>query len=158
MKTLNDFIIERLKIDKDTKINDDIPTKFSDDITFTQEEINILQKYMKQLKIKPVILTNYTLQTKRIGINKMKQILQSSKYNIYVYFNDDWETKRQDTYLYINKDNEEPYTWFVTIIIKYVYYNFKQNKSLSENIEDVCAELINQLQNDNKFYNALKNN
>ena len=158
MKTLNDFITERLKINKDTKINDDIPTKFSDDITFTQEEINILQKYMKQLKIKPVILTDYALNSKRVGKNRMKLILHPNKYNIYVYFNDDWETKKQDTYLYINKDDGEPYTWFVTVIIKYVDYNSKRNESLSKSIEDVCAELINQLQNDNKFYNALKNN
>ena len=59
MKTLKDLVLERLKLNKDTKINEDIPTKFSKDIKYTQNEIDIVQKYAEQLDIKPIILTNY---------------------------------------------------------------------------------------------------
>ena len=155
MKTLNNFIAERLKINKDIKINETIPTKFSKDIKYTQNEIDIVQKYAEQLKIKPIILTNYQYN------DTHQKLVGFDKY-IFMYFDDDWNNCKLNglnNYIYIKKSflyNE----WEGWIVMKENNLRYIQNKNnsllCSKNIEDICKELLKQLPNTD-FYDEVKN-
>ena len=153
MKNLNIFISERLKLDKDSKISGIIPTKFSDDILYTKEEIDIVQKYAEQLKVKPLVLTNYIL----IRYNN----LHPFKNYICMYYDEGWEKyEKQNNYIYLLKDDEANNKWYAHIVINNHNYCLMNNgKTVSSlNVEDVCKELLQQLDKNDMFYNSVKNN
>ena len=153
MKQLNDFILERLKLNKDTKVSENIRIKFGGKIDFTQKEIDIVQKYAEQLKVKPLILTNYML-VGQDGLFPYKQY-------IFMYYDKSWENNQeQDTYLYLLKDDEENNKWYANIVINSQNYTLMNNnkKVSSFNVEDVCKELLQQLDKNDMFYNNVKNN
>ena len=49
MKTIDNFICERLTLNKQSKICEIIPRKFVHKTTYTRTEVDIIEKYAKQL-------------------------------------------------------------------------------------------------------------
>lgn len=155
MKTLKDIILERLKLTKDSKLIKEIPTHFIADnkLAFTKEDINIIQQYAQQLKVKPIVLTNSSI-SKYSSTNTLDSFLT----NIFIYFNDDWDKKFQSNCIYFVYDIFNDNMWYCIITIngkqsylykgKFIYY--------SKNVEDICKELIKYLNENNEFYNAVK--
>lgn len=114
MKTLNNFILEhlecpklsilehfecdklsiteRLKLNSDSKISGIIPTKFSNDLNYTQNDIEIIQQYAQKLRIRPTILTSYEYDDEKLTL--------TNSYNgINLFYDNNWETKKQLTYI-----------------------------------------------------------
>ena len=148
MKSLKDTILERLKLNKDSKISKDIPTKFSENITYTENEIKIIQQYAQKLRIRPVILTNYEYND--------KSKLHYSHNCVNLFYDNNWETKEQSTYIFLWKFDG---LWKCLIMI-----NNKRNPVAtktggffkSKNVEDICKELLIQIER-TKFYDEVKN-
>ena len=154
MKQLNDFILERLKLDKDSKVSKyNIPVKFSNNITFTQEEIDIVQKYVEQLKVKPVILTNYMLL-------RYHELYPFKNY-ICMYYDKGWEKyEKQNNYIFLLKDDEANNKWYAHIVVNNQSYCLMNNSKIvsSLDVKEVCKELLQQLDKNDMFYNNVKNN
>ena len=146
MKTLKNLILERLKLNKDTKIIGDIPTKFSDNIDFTQEEINIIQRYIQQMNVKPIILTNYR-------VSDDKKELENYKGVIFMYYDYDWDKRRPTNYIVLDKkDWGQVKMIHITMNNKFSYEVIRVS---SYNIEDICKKLIDYLQH-SMFYEYVK--
>lgn len=148
MKNLKGFVLERLKLNNDSKIGGSIPTKFSENIICTENEVKIIQQYAQKLRIRPIILTNYEY-------NDDIPILHSSYNGIKLFYDKNWETKTQLTYILLWKFE----SWWKCLI----WINKKRNPVTiktggffrSKNIEDVCKELLIQIER-TKFYDEVK--
>ena len=148
MKTIDNFIYERLSLNKQSKIIEIIPTKFSNDLNYTQNDIDIIQEYSQKLRIQPTILTNYEY-------NDEKLTLTDSYNGINLFYDNNWETKNQLTYITLWKFDG---LWKCLIMI-----NNKRNDVAtkaggyfkSKNVEDVCKELLIQIEKTN-FYDEVK--
>ena len=142
MKTLNDFIIEKLNLNLDSKIRKPIPTKFSDDFLFTDKEIDIIQSYVHQMKIKPCILTNYTL---------VNDHLSDYSNHVFIFFNENWNKELPSNYLFITKNPNNSKMTVITIInntdINTICYN--------KNLRTACNIILNYLDK-RDFYDAVK--
>ena len=146
MKTLKNLILERLKINKDSKIAEPIPTKFSKDIDFTKEEINIIQNYIQQMNVKPIILTNY-----RVSDDKKK--LNEYNNTIFMYYDYDWDKIRPANYIELDKRPwGQDKMIHITMNNKFSYEVIRVS---SYNIEDICKKLIDYLQH-SMFYEYVK--
>jgi AAA+ superfamily predicted ATPase len=144
MKTLNDFVIEKLNLNSESKIRKPIPTKFSDDFLFTDKEIDIIQSYMYQMKIRPCILTNYIL---------VNGTLSDYSNNVFIYFNENWHKEHPSNYLFITKNpNNSKMT--VTIINNFYINTIYDNKDL----KIACNIILNNLDENDEFYDEVKNN
>lgn len=148
MKTLNNFIVERLKINKDTKIG--IPIKFSNDIIYTNEEINIVQQYAQKLKIRPVILTNYEYLSLKCNTTSYNNLL-------FIFFNENWTTTNQEYYIILSKDEKKP-NYGCMIVFNDSSKILPGLNNICKNVEEICKLLLEYLDEDPKFYNSLKNN
>lgn len=143
MKTLNQFIIERLKLNKDSKIPELIPTEFSDDIIFTEQEINMIQGCACQMKIKPSILTNYALVNNKL--------IDYSNY-IFIHFSEKYDKETQHNFINIYK-NPNNFKVTVMAIIDDIYMNeICENKDL----EIACKIILNYLDKNHDFYNKIR--
>jgi len=148
--TLNNLFMinERLSLNKQSKIYEAIPTKFSENIICTENEINIIQQYAQKLRIRPIILTNYEY-------DEDKSILNYSYNGINLFYDNNWETKNQLTYISLWK--------FEGLWKCAIWINNKPNAVVtktggsfkSENVEDVCKELLIQIER-TKFYDEVK--
>lgn len=146
MKTLKNLILERLKLNKDTKIIEDIPIKFSDNIVFTQEEIDIVQQYAQQMNVKPIILTNYR-------VSDDKKELDEYNRTIFMYYDYDWDKIRPANYIELDKkDWGQVKMIHITMNNKFSYEVIRVS---SYNIEDICKKLIDYLQH-SMFYEYVK--
>lgn len=142
MKTLNNFVIEKLNLNSDSKISNHIPTKFSDDFLFTDKEIDIIQSYMHQMKIRPCILTNYIL---------VNGVLSNYSNNVFIYFNENWHKEHPSNYLCITKN---PNNSKMTVII---INNFDLNTIYdNKDLRIACNIILNYLNKNPKFYDAVK--
>jgi len=141
-------IIERLKLNSDSKISGIIPTKFTENIIYSENDIEIIQQYAQKLRIRPIILTNYEYDND-------KSILNFSHNGINLFYDNNWETKEQLTYilLWIFEG------WWKCLIM----INNKRDAVVtktggyfkSKNVEDVCKELLIQIER-TKFYDEVK--
>ena len=151
MKSLKDTILERLKLNRYTKIGKNISIEFDKDISFSEKEIDIVKKYAQQFKITPVALSNY---------RKFEDSFDSFITNIFIYFYDDWNTKIQDTYLYLTQDVFHGGSWYCLIVINdedsYLHDSTTNHKYVSKNIENVCKELTKYLDENPDFYNKIR--
>ena len=149
MKQITSYILEGIKINKNIKINKDninIDVNFNG-TEFNEDEVNIIKDFSQNLKV-PVTA---------IASKKFSKGLISYINSIYVYFNDNWNTHKQNIYLEFNKDKYNN-TW------KAIIYNdkndsffTKNNKIVEGNIDYICSELIDYLNEDKTFYNDVKN-
>ena len=147
MIDLNQFIVERLTLNKQSKIYEPIPTKFSENIIYTENDIKIIHQYAQKLRIQPIILTNYEYNDNKV--------IDCSYNGVNLFYDNNWETKEQLTYITLWK-----YDGLWKCII---YINNKRNPIAtktggyfkSKNVEDVCKELLIQIEKTN-FYDEVK--
>lgn len=143
MKNLNIFISERLKLDKDSKISGIIPTKFSDDILYTKKEIDMIQDCVQKMKVQPIVITNYLFTNNElISLNNF----------IFMYYHNNWDKHRPACYLYFNKDDYENYRENAVYVINKKGYTI----CASNDLKSVCKDLIEYLDENDKFYNEVK--
>ena len=150
MKTLNNFIAERLKINKDIKINETIPTEFSENIIYTKNEINIIQQYAQKLRIRPVILTNYEYVSLKCNKTSYNNLL-------FIFFNENWTTTNQEYYIILSKDEKKP-NYGCMIVFNDSSKILPGLNNNCKNVEEICKLLLEYLDEDPKFYNSFKNN
>ena len=148
MKNLKGFVLERLKLNNDSKIGGSIPTKFSENIICTENEVKIIQQYAQKLRIRPVILTNYEYDDDKSRLNY-------SHNGINLFYDNNWKNKNQLTYIVLWKFDG---WWRCYIVINYER-NAVATKTggyfKSKNVEDVCKELLIQI-GKTKFYDEVK--
>lgn len=148
MKNLKGFVLERLKLNNDSKISKSIPTKFSENIIYNENEIKIIQQYAQKLRIQPIILTNYEYDDD-------KSILDCSYNGINLFYDNNWESENQSTFILLWKFE----SWWRCRM----WINNKRNDVAtktggffkSKNVEDVCKELLIQIER-TKFYDEVK--
>lgn len=159
MKTFNQFIIERLKLNKDSKlVKYDIPTKFSNNLNYTQRDINIIQEYAQKLKVKPIIISNYFY-------NYVTESIKDSPTYVNIYFDKKWEKDYFTHHISFKRNRYNDNKWCATILLVHRVCDFKslevidknQEQLFSENVEDICKAMIDQLDDMyGEFYNAVK--
>lgn len=144
MKQLNEYIIEKFKINSKTAHKEDIEIKLDDKNTgFSKDEINTILEYAQSLKVIPTVLTNHDSKYHVLEYNL-----------IYLYFTNDWDQINQKNYLMIRKDNNK-YLGEVCSDYKLLFLKDKNdNLVIGDNVETVCKGFIKNLTDD--FYNKLK--
>ena len=164
MKTLNNFIlehlecpklsiVERLKINNDSKISKNIPRKFVYKTIYTETEVDIIEKYAQQLEIKPVLITNEEYLSKY----RSSRSRSSSSSSLFLYFDDDLENTYRIWFIKDELSND----WSCRLLFRYdEYCYYIQDKKgdyilYSKNVEDICKELLIQIK-DTRFYEEAK--
>ena len=160
MKQLNDFILERLKLNKDSKLNDGfIPTKFSNNLNYTQKDIDIVQQYAQKMKVKPILISNYFY-------NYVTEIIKDAPTYLNIYFDKKWEKDYFTHHISFKRNGYDDNKWCADILLAHHDCDFKFlavidkncKQLFSENVEDICKAMIDQLDGIyDEFYNALKN-
>ena len=147
----NSFMInERLSLNNQSKLNNryHIPTKFSKNIIYTENEIKIIQQYAQKLRIHPIILTNYEY-------DNVKSKLDYTNNSINLFYDNNWETKNQLTYILLWK-YKGWWRCFIRINNKGNNVATKTGEFFkSKNVENVCKELLVQIER-TKFYDEVK--
>lgn len=153
MKSLNDFVIEKLKLNNDSKISKNIPRKFVYKTTYTRTEVDIIEKYAKQLEIKPVLITNEEYTSKY----RSSRSMSSSSSSLFLYFDDDLENTYRIWFIKDELSND----WCCRLLFRYDEYCYyiqdKEGNNIlySKNVEDICKELLIQIK-DTRFYEEAK--
>jgi len=143
MIDLNQFMVERLTLNRNTKIYESVPTKFSFYIHYTKKEIDMIQECVQKMKVQPIIITNYLFVFNR---------LTSLNDYIFMYYNNDWDKHRPACYLYFNKDEYENYRENANYVINKKGYTI----CASNDLKSVCKDLIEYLDENDEFYNEVK--
>lgn len=142
MKQLNQYILEKFKINSKTAHKVDIEMKLDYKYTnFSKEEIDTILEYAQSLKVIPMVLTNH---------DSKYHVLEHNL--IYLYFTNDWDQVKQKNYLIFRKDNNN-YLGEVCIDYKIIFLKDKNDDLVTGNIETVCKGFIKNLTDD--FYNKL---
>ena len=139
--------IVKKHLNENEDIIDSIPTKFNKLDYLMSITINTIQKYAQQLKVRPIILTNY----------QYDYVLYSFRNIVYIYFKNNWFKDFQNTYLclYIDKNN----IFHADIIIRDYGLTVSPKKTweyTSENLEECCKKLLEYLDENPEFYNEVK--
>ena len=152
MKQINQYIIEKFKINSNTyfsKYGEVILTKIvvnKDYLSLSEKEIDEISEYCQQLKVVPCALSN------QIWWNGK---LYTEKNIIYVYFNDKWDQRDQKNYLMFHKDKEDD-KFYAQVIEDDdpKYLKDKYGDYVCGNINDVGKAFIEQLTDE--FYDKVK--
>ena len=164
MKTLNDFVIEKLNLNSDSKIRkhneETIPTKFSNALNYTQKDINIVQEYAQKLKVKPILISNYFY-------NYVTENIKDTPTYLNIYFDKKWEKDYFTHHISFKRNGYNDNKWCATILLAHHGCDFKSlevidknwKQLFSENVKDICKATIDQLDGIYKeFYDAVKKN
>ena len=142
MKNLKELIFEKLKIGKNTitnkKINIDIDNKLDGvlDIGYENIDIKEIENFAYQLNILPVVITN-----------KHGQDNYPDPVVLYLYFNDDWEIKKEHPIIY----------FYFSRRIDRIDATFSTGSKPEDNrftvhakdIQTVCKRLLKKIENEN---------
>lgn len=147
MKEINQYILEKLKINKDIKVNkmiDDIDLNENESI-FSTKDIDTIIEYANKLKVIPIALSNKVFFTDK---------LFNDSNSIYLYFSKDWRKVQQKNYLYILKmEQDESYHPAQCYNGELDYLKDSKDNYISGDIETACNAFIDDL--DPKFYKSL---
>lgn len=146
MKEINQYILEKLKINKDIKVNkmiDDIDLN-ENESNFSTKDIDTIIEYANKLKVIPIALSNKIFFTDKLFNNSN---------DIYLYFSKDWREVQQKNYLCINKSDDGDHYPALCYNGEIEYLKDSKGIYISGDIETACKAFINDL--DPKFYKSL---
>ena len=144
MKTIDNYINEKLKLNNQSKLQDKININFDSDLMYGDKEINIVTNFAHQLKIKPVEITNRSWWMGNSYINKSA---------IYLYFDEHYKDEDFRGRTGIGFEHWKSY-WRGQIIID----NKTKYSRDNDDIKVICDYMLKYLNKFNEFYDSIKNN
>ena len=143
MKQLDNFIQEKLKLNKDIKVYSEIETKIGNKTIFSKDQINEIKELCNDLPIVPDILSNYN------GINGSSNSYGSSFITLIYRRKVEWKGQVAITYAHDNnairikydKDSSQYFVRFIKIDEKDTYFYPEEQDKYFKSIKE-CFDCI----------------